>query len=332
MMQNQIVSYVGYPERYVNGAYEDADCNHYIIYCNPTRQDGVDRQLYGLYIPYEIDETQLVAHSEKYINWYPDYTSGTNATLFTRPSSVWGSDATIAKRAKGCIELQTGFTYPGCPCPSLFGAGKLTTYNLLPAALGVFEWPTSLTEEQLAVYQRDVDSGQIIRGYEANEAQSLGMLAHMTGDGTHLTEYVERMTRRCLFQFPHPVGIYIAGGEGGFSGNIFGARGVTLKTRTRNLCGDSAGVQACFPALVYSLGEEGCSITYTSAATTDTWTYNQTAWQASPHLVGSVDDTVDTLDTHIDGDDYITISAVVPAGEELLIHTVSLWEGPAWVE
>ena len=220
------------------------------------------------------------------------------------------------------------------PSDGGFCVGNLTTKNIQTCALGIWSTPdTDLSLEQKIISERELLPKTSIFGYgPTSKPQDIGKLYDLVGfSGNNYDDKVEQMTRRCMFQWGHPVGYYASGSLEqttmfGGSPVVVTPRNLSGGTGTDKLTGDMAFVITTNGAAVGS----SIVIRYTTGA--------------GPYLVDDraftiTSDVTATLFTTADGDsatpvpiyaigDTLTILIEFNGEEtqEVTIHTVSLWE------
>lgn len=239
--------------------------------------------------------------------------------------------------------------------------------NLMPAALNIWEMPPAkFNTTNTRSDEMYFSPGEPIRGYTSgtDATGSLGHLRHWIGsgadgnyaqgvvDGDWDKDWIERGTRRCYFQYGHHNGIW---SDSTSSYNLFrGHNGAnedfTFRIKARNLLGATSGALKALPAIVVSQPSDadnmstGCTVTFTSARTSDTWTYTFTGSEAvtdaaspaarctlvKPNNAAASAIDLDVFNFATDEYDFITVSVQCATGKECVIHTVSLWEYPQW--
>jgi hypothetical protein len=136
--------------------------------------------------------------------------------------------------------------------------------------------------------------------------------------GSDNDDSAERMTRKALFSWCHPDGLYL--GNSLSSQNVF--NNLTIRVSATGVVRRNGSI---LPSFVLT-GTEGTDITVTNATTSTSWTYAIPAGGISnPTLVTDSDGT-GTITLDISQDNYLTITATTGAAEEAHIHTVALWE------
>jgi hypothetical protein len=200
------------------------------------------------------------------------------------------------------------------------------------AALSAFESPQwDLTDDQWVAALEDLQAGAVARGYTGTGRASIGDIIHMIGsslwnspgDATQ-PDTVDAATQRCLFQTGHPVGRYTA--HGTYS-PVFGSLAEIL-IEPRNLYlyeeADDQDV-AVYPAVVVS-GTGRIQLSTTTE--TDTYTAYYSHASATAALIQPASFT-GSLAAQLGKRNKVTIEAKAENDGELVVHTVSLWEGSA---
>jgi len=337
-------TFTGPPERDINGEGNvegEVDCCFYVIFHSPARPGGVIwKRLGALLVTWRHD----TGGDAQMITWRPDYSdAGDERTLYDEASFSMPAD-TYGDLSHG-IEIVLGsedFVFSPLDTEGAMVCGRLRCRQLLPAALSIFQIPDSvgdLDREQLQVILDDMEPARVIRGYDPADTDcdrigSLGGLQHLVAAPKIIaswTDNVEATTRRVLFQWGHPRGLWLSGSEL----NIFGDW--TFRVRLRELAAAPYD-QICYPGVIVQGGSAGATITYTSSIAGDAWIFTFAQTIAAPTLI-----TWDHNDAHgitnQDGlycragaEEEITISCTV-AGEDkqILVHTVALCEGPSAV-
>lgn len=346
-MQGQLFSYSGPPDNTVNlGAANNTEGYFYPILWFPERADAADRHLGLRVLQYPEFGIGVVA-GQKTVAYYDDFpTISTQTALNLVPGwsfaaiqeAVYGDDALSSNP----IEVFGNFEV-SADASGDFKAIGLKIKNICPAAVNIWEMPPlKLSEDNARGNDREFKEGATLRGYDADAEPSLGHLRYWVGDGSDDDDHIERNTRRCYFQYGHHTGIWYngTGSQSLFETHVGSSANFTFKIRARNLLQKTTGSLSALPALVVSepIGGDaadstGSTITMTSARTSDTWVYTWTGSESTLTLVkpgdgGTAD--LDVFDFSVDEYDEISVDVQCASGKEIIVHTVSLWEGAQW--
>jgi hypothetical protein len=215
------------------------------------------------------------------------------------------------------------------PSDGGFCVGQLTTKNIQAASLGIWSLPDNdLTLAQKAVRETELLPKTSILGYgPSNKPADIGRIYDLMGfAGNDYDDSVECMTRRCLFQWGHPVGHYATGSASGIA--MFGA--MPIKVKPRNLKGQTGTntVNVDMAIVITTIGAAvGSSIELAIASSGGTRTFSYTA-DVTDSLQTTVDCTSGTaLPVYAIGDE-VTVTATFNGfgTQELILKTISLWE------
>jgi hypothetical protein len=226
------------------------------------------------------------------------------------------------------------------PSDGGFCAGKLTTRNIQTAALGIWSMPDEdLTLDQKALSEVDVLPKTSIFGYGPSvNRKDIGQVYDLIGfDDNDYEDSIEAMTRRCIFQWGHPVGIYVN------TGTVYLFGQLEIVIAHRNLKGSSYPTvtdKNILTAMVVTTTNcsGGAPVTITVTSThpvvprTRTWTITS---NLTAQLLTDADNTVGTPISSRPNTtfaDYIFVTAATSGGSEVLIHTFSLWEDSGLTE
>ena len=219
--------------------------------------------------------------------------------------------------------------------PDIYGgfvAGKLRTTNIQTAALGIWSMPDiELTDEQVVVSETNMLPDKPILGYDGNNPTSIGDIYNLIGyTGYGRDDHCEQNTQRCMFQWGHPVGVWINSTS---YVSIFD-RYIPINYRNmRRLILQEKAIQT---AMVITT--TGCSpSTPVFIEIRNSWpdaTQKTRTWQIESNLTAQLLTDDDNLETNPltvkpeepDQTDSIYFYAKVTSGAELIIHTISLWE------
>lgn len=341
--------YTGPPDPEINGAIYWADVDgdpihrqgyifkseFYVIFKTANKKDDGTRKLGMTFIGWNTREVCPINDEtlqDPYMKWTPDYLLPLAfEEIINQPASNENDNATYGDEAGPSYtfhEARPG-TFRYNPNNGGYRCGILTVEQIMVANLMIWETPSlKFSDDNAECTPSDVSRGEIIRGYNTTDMASFGGLIHMMGTGEDdQHSSIENTTRRTLFQWGHPVCIYIAPGT--TAQNIFGH--FTIPVKVRNLTETTLTSQVTHPAMVIKGGGPNSSITFTStfAGANNTATYNLPAaignWQLIEHLNFGNNLNVKRSDM-----DYITITATTGAGEELQIKTVALFEGAGY--
>jgi hypothetical protein len=337
-----VFAYSGPPEGSINGLGSDNEyhADFYVVTFSPQTYADKKRYLTGIIQPWQID----VAAGNPIVKWYPNYSSGTNYTLwdsYAGPStykSVY-SDKSFAP----LIGLASdNFSYSPASGNS-FVCGKLHMDYLQVAGIGLSHVPvkpsemydanTAIDPVNFAENQHIV--GFAIRGGDFTD-KSLGALIYRVGpssfaesghadtldDGENYNASV--VTSRALVSWGHPVGVFLLGGPG--ATDVFG--NFRFRFRTRDIYQPSGSLRYVrgHYAVVASGGAAGTEITLTvtrADTTSDTVTHTLSGALASPTmLTGGASGNLDLQPGALH-----EMRVQVTTGADAYIHTVALFEG-----
>lgn len=345
-MDGMLAQYVGPPDVTINGGVQEAyNTNKFFIIGNmpPLNHDTFPGRPLMAGISTWLGCTTVTA---KFIKWRPDFdNAGTEFTLLNIASPAPSNNATYGDVASGETILlydHDGFYFQSTSTENDFQCGLLTCENMMVAALGVAHapWPEdTLEREEVICTPGDVSFNKVIKGYDpddadCNEGNSLGGLFHIIAEPQDAIEYhttVEHVTRRCLFQWCHPVCLWADQTEANLFGNF------TFRVRARNLFDQTGGVLPVMPGLVVSKMGEDDVLRYESVTTGYYWEYTASGDISAPTLI-QWDDGIgytsmagsygDYLGIDDDGYDEVLISYTASdAAHELELNTVALFEG-----
>jgi hypothetical protein len=215
------------------------------------------------------------------------------------------------------------------PSDGGFCVGQLTTNNIQTCSLGVWSIPDNdLTLTQKGISEIDLLPKTSILGYgPSSKLPDIGSIYDLIGfAGNDYDDSVECMTRRCLFQWGHPVGYYATGS---LSSTVF-IGGTSIKVTPKNLKGltgtDTVNLDMAF-VLTTTGAASGSSIdiTFTSSSTTRVFTYTA---DVTNSLETTSDCTAGTpLPVYAVGDEIsVSIDFNGAGTQEVIIKTLSLWE------
>jgi len=215
------------------------------------------------------------------------------------------------------------------PSDGGFCVGQLTTKNIQAASLGIWSLPDNdLTLAQKAVSETELLPKTSILGYgPSDKPADIGRIYDLVGfSGNDYDDSIECMTRRCLFQWGHPVGHYATGSSSAIA--MFGAMPIRIKPR--NLKGQTGTntVNVDMAIVITTIGAAvGSSIELAIASSGGTRTFSYTA-DVTDSLQTTADCTAGTaLPVYAIGDDVTVTATFNGVGtQELILKTISLWE------
>lgn len=209
--------------------------------------------------------------------------------------------------------------------------GKLRTKRIRPAAIGIWQCPDhELTSAQRIISPSDCGAGESIRGRGGSDEKSIGTLVHRMGRFGGLDDDdVERVTRRCLLGWGHPLGVGWENTEGSYV-NIRAGEDSTFKVRPRNMLNHS-GSNASFAYPLATVYTEGASvgvpayIRFTAANNGSPSTVTIPITSDTGGLVGGTAIGGLMLSS---GADEITVEIQAPGSGTIRVKSISIWEGP----
>ena len=331
------------------GTANNDDVVFFPIMWAPPREDGEDRQ-FGIRIMRYPEYITGLSAGQQLVKVYDDFPAiSLGSAVYFIPGMATSRTAVYGDMAVSSWPIEI---YDGCDyTPDASGGFKaigVQVQELCIAGISLFEMPTrKLSATNARGKDSEFQTGAVIRGYDSTAEPSLGHLRHWIGDGSDGEDWIERNTRRCYFQTGHHTGIWYNGTS---SKSLFEGSSSPIeykpKIKARNLLQKTSGSLKALPALVVSrpssTDSTGCTVTLTSGATADTWTYTFTGseLQTGPGdsdgwatLVVPGDGSTGDLDVfNLASDEYDEISVDVQcaSGKEMVVHTVSLWEDGQW--
>ncbi len=341
--QEYIASYSGRYDPAVNGNWAS---RFHIITRFPVRDSGDDAQIVINLKRWEIGRG-VAGPIDVLVDWYKAYGGALTITLrecFIPVAEV--TDDGINDDPSGFYAEWmegvdgAGDTQPLTVTPVAIGTNdgfqcsRLNVDNIVVHRLNVMGCPhnPTLEDDESLVSLSDVATGQTLRGWdEGNDDGTIGTLCHyMDGDASEQvtgTDSVIHNTSRALFNTPYALGVHLNNEAAYIPIRSDAAdNAMTYKVMPRNLTGGATDI-ACDPAIVVS-GDIGARVKFSSTTAGDTAIYTLVAGDAAPKL-RTTSDFSSSLDIDPDGD-TITIEALSGAGNDIYIHTVSLWEPPQY--
>ena len=227
--------------------------------------------------------------------------------------------------------------YDDMTLPAMGGAyhhAAIRLRNVIPAAVSVYPVappPADLTAAQEQALSSVFGVGQVIRGLDEAAPPpaglgSVGTLTRLIGDGTVIAESAELMTRRLLWSWAHPVGLWFDNFEAGVT--VWDTP--IIRTLPRDLIADVGGTIRAEPVFILQ-GSEGVVLTLTSGA--GAWSYTIPAGGlAVPTMVTPAMGAPPAgLLVAADVADGVSLTATAPARADwCLIHTCQGFEGAPW--
>ncbi|MCP4540149.1 MAG: hypothetical protein GY832_23675 [Chloroflexi bacterium] len=211
-----------------------------------------------------------------------------------------------------------------------FRVGKVDFQGVQFAALSIWETPQiPLTDAQVEIVKSEMSVGQVIRGYDGTHAVSLGGLLHKIGEHSDVhSETAYRVGRRC-WQWGHQIGVWT---DSTSYVNMFGgaANPSPLIFKPRKLTAGTKNIE-CKPAFIVTATNKGgdCYIKVTNIDNADTWEWSGNNKTAA--LIKYDDGTPATgIDFSNSAREEFKIELKCDAGEEITIHTASIWEGSSY--
>ncbi len=262
--------------------------------------------------------------------WYKDYGDGAADSTPYSSGAVSASVAndTADSHANGAgNEFAVDVTPVAIGTADGFRCSRLDVTNAMIHRLNVFGCPVDpdIDADEAVVRLASVSVGRPLRGYvHGTDDGTIGALIHFTDDdGTNGTDSVIHNTCRPLFNTPYALGVHLNDEAAYIPIRSDSAdNSMTYKVKARNLTG-AVGDISCDVAVVIS-GDAGARIRMSSTTAADNTVYTLGGGDAAP-ILKTTSDFTGTLDIDPAGDE-ITIEALSGAGNDIYIHTVSLWE------
>lgn len=320
--QGQFFTFVGPRTNDAN----EKDGTFHVILSAPERADDGDRQLcLGLQNWQQYDTTTATQ-----VTWTPPvgaaqtiYTHDTSSTIALNTTEL----PKVGPRLLRWLDTSGSAVGWAPDGTNEFLVGQVGLQEYLPKALSIWEIP----ERVMSATQRKFDRND----FGHNRVVGINTIRDLfdaVGDGDDHVESMERNTRRCC-QWGHPKGIWI---EQTTYTAIFGSPSgtdVTWKFRGRDL-GTSNTTVKCRMAMIVSFdggGARTASIKITNVNTTNTW-----LWTTTSTITNTLVDYTDGVPgTGLDmataaNHDFKFECKTSNASYPVKIHTVALFEGPAW--
>lgn len=353
IQDGNLLMYSGPPDKTYNG---NETCYFYVIDHLPPRANAGTRHLAGALKCW----LHNAEGNSRTITWRPVYDSGaTEVVLYDEVPTNGTTSDTYENEAHGPL-IQLGgyddFYLTPDATEDKFVCGRLECTETVPAALSIWHAPTSLNNlnaaaslglgggsDLLSVLPDDVSLNRIISGYDPDDAdcdeyRSLGALQHLIAEPRSATwsENMENITRRTLFQWAHPAGLWIESTcINAFNESLFRVKCRDFSASTYH--------QPCYPGLVVSGGTEGDLIYFYSSNAADAWyiELGSNAPFATPQLLQWNENSNNGAASGVEFDyslavhagngatDDIKIYVDKEVGDDLVIHTVALFEGPS---
>jgi hypothetical protein len=294
---------------------------------DPTDAPAHERQ-YGVHI-WEWPKDWAVTGDVRYADLIPDYV---NFPLVTQNILSY-PEATYTAATYGDEAVLFAKRYNDMMIPSNSGGwwhAAIRLHKVIMAACSIapFPPPPPLIPGQEQCQSSEFGVGRVIRGHDAGVCEgSLGTITRLIGDGAGTDEDAECLTRRLLFSWAHPVGLWYDT----MSASVVIWNEIP-RVLTRNLRG-LVGHQHVVEPVVVVTGDEGVVFGWVNPTNATTWTHTIPAGgYAVPTMVTPAMGDVGSNLTITDGTEtLLTFGATGPTdAEEVLFHTVQLWEGSAW--
>jgi len=318
-----VASYNGRVDPAINGNHVS---KFHIITRFPVQADAADVQLVATQKNWMIGYGGGV--NEK-TEWRKLYGGGVTETPYdaAAPPAAVTDDTSISLPSGDYHEYEFGVTPEAIGAADGFRCSRLDITNAVVHQLNVFGCPIEpdLDADAALVGLSDAAVGRVLQGYvDGTDDGTIGALVHyMDDDGTTGVDSVIHNTCRPLFNTPYALGVHL-NNEAAFIPirSDTNDNSMTYAVEARNLTG-GAGDIACDIAVVIS-GDAGAQIKLSSTIAVDNSTYTLGGGDGAP-ILKTTSDFSGTL--NIDpGGDFITIEALSGAGNDVYIHTVSLWE------
>jgi hypothetical protein len=319
--------------------------NFYPITWAPERADSSDRQLNGILFPWKITDNE--AGNEWSVKWAQS--AGSLSTL--KSGVIDGADIgtlnfqpyyyTIGgtysrdRQKSFFIELQNGFDYT----PDASGGpvwGQLQANNIEVMSLGIWAGPhPTLDEDDVDVLDSDISPGRPVRGYNSLTRGSIGTVIHAIGEGHtggETYDTVAACTRKCLFGWGHPIGVYSDDSSFKHLFEDTSNNPATYIVSPTNLTSKTSGITTSYPVVVVSGvnldGTDKGYIKFESVSAADTVIISVTS-DAVQMIKGTA------LDLLYSGDKIkisMMVDSPVTKSQELYLHTATLWEELYWTD
>ena len=224
--------------------------------------------------------------------------------------------------------------------------GTLRYTGLQLAAACVWPAPLpSLTDAEAYYLRKWFDSNRPIAGYEAaNGIPGLGEFQLFETYKSDIFGGVEYMSRRCLFSWGHPVGVWASNAAHSAWTTIFGGSAIPMVT-CHNPQEDTTDAE-CYPFVVYSTDNVDDSnqayIRIASEQTGDQWdltlgTGDDTGGLGTVAVAQHDDANASQTTVAINqdpgtssGQDQLKVRVKCDGTAELIVHSVSLWQPHRW--
>lgn len=294
----------------------------YVMLHNAPKDDtsNPERELLGGLMPWSINASVGTPAKIEWIH------GGSTEELFSTVSDkeeatpAW-SDI-IKLGSSGAEKFQ--YTPQGS---GLWTYGELKLTGIQAASVGVWPGPDwTLTDNQAKVLASNLAAGTYIMGYDGS-SNSLGALIQSPGGDT-ITEWaldtLERNATVCLFQWGHPVGVWIDDSSG-VAYYTVGGSGCTCKVQVPAIRSYASNEIEVYPTVVCSatLNSGTAYVQITASDSGDTWELPIT--NEAVTLYDYTDASNDTLTLSTDVEEEITIEIKPSTGGEILLHSVALW-------
>jgi len=331
-----VASYIGRPDEAVNGDPSNRTVStYYVITGFPVPNDAPppNRKIrirarewkWGFGDPNPLLETW---------EWYADAADGAAQVtkIYTCTPETWTVNDDYTDAPGGPVRMFTGTVVPvATGTNDGFRMSLLTVENVMMADLSFWALPLSedLTADNAIVTEADVTAGEPVLGYKiGGEDRSVGALAHYMDSGDSMIH----ATRRALIGHCYPIGAFAAG-----TGDWVALRAESLtgslnastyKVTPRNL-DNGTGDITCDVALCVTMDVD-TQIRLTAETSGDKWEYTSGGDAAA--LITTSDGTSASggagTGLQIDpAGDYIRVDVKgATESDEVLIHTISLWE------
>lgn len=300
--------------------YNPRDGNFYPIFFEQPRMDGNGARNFAVDF---LSWAGTLAETDQTIEWYADISDvAATSTIYSRtidelePADAWGD------RTRGIWGTAQVSVSDGEGSAPSFVASRIKTTNIKLAALSIWSMP-DLVDGNDPYREWHGKRGSIIRGntgsYSAGDFGKLGVYSRISGDSS--VDTAESATRRCLFQWGHPAGVW--SDQNSFN-NVIGDFPWPVYPRNLLRCevADTRVVRL-IPAVVVT-ASDGAEIKFTCGTSSITLTAGA---YATPTLLAG-DSSTNYIEATTGDDDtrYCTVEIKAPVGGEILLHTLSLWE------
>lgn len=322
-----LASYSGRYDPAING---DWASRFHIISRFPVRNNGTSDAQIGINLKAWKIGRPVAGPINLLINWRKLLGGGVTTTLrdcFIPVAAA--SDDGINDKPNGIYgEWAVEVTPEAIGTADGFRCSRLDVDNLVVHRLNVFGCPHDpmLDDDEALVKLSDMATGEVLRGWDqGNDDGTIGALCHYMDAG----DSVIHNSSRALFNTTYALGIHQTGVAAHNTGHLrqdSAGNAMSYRVAARNLTGNVVDDIPCDVAVVL-MGDASCEVQLASVTAGDTSTITIPAGgYATPTLV-TTSHAQCTGALNIDpAGDTITITGISPAGINLYVNAVSLWE------